>query len=140
MACDESEEALWIARQNAVRHHVSVSFHRGDWLQAIADDVLHVVVSNPPYIAPDDEHLPALSYEPHSALVAGNEGYADIMQIATQAFRKLQSGGRFYVEHGFQQAERVREILTAAGFMQVGTARDYAGLERFSYGVKAVDE
>lgn len=135
-ACDYSMAALQVAQANAHCHHAAVAFFCSDWLAAVQAGGIDVIVSNPPYIAPGDVHLPALAYEPTSALVAADHGLADIRQICLQASALLKSHGMLYVEHGYDQAQAVQQIFADCGFSAVFTAKDYAGCDRFTRGVK----
>ena len=93
-----------------------------------------LVVSNPPYIAADDPHLAALVHEPLSALVAGDEGLADIRRIAEGAAGRLRAGGWLLFEHGWQQAPAVQAILQRNGFREVTTRVDLEGRARCTGG------
>jgi release factor glutamine methyltransferase len=94
------------------------------------------VVSNPPYVAERDPHLSegGLRFEPVSALVSGEDGLADIRQIIEQAAVCLRAGGWLLLEHGYDQAPRVRELLCEARFLHVESRADLAGIERVSGG------
>jgi len=76
-----------------------------------------VIVSNPPYIAPNDVHLTQgdLRYEPLSALVAEDDGFQDILQIASEARAYLKPGGYVMLEHGFEQGAEVARIFKKNG-------------------------
>ncbi len=132
-ACDNSAEALQVAARNAQRNNVSVRFARSDWYNHLSDR-WDIIVANPPYVATGDEHLPALRYEPTEALVAGTEGLDSIALIIEGGRRHLTPGGLLALEHGYDQAARVRHMLTATGFSGVDTRRDLAGIERLTYG------
>jgi release factor glutamine methyltransferase len=93
-----------------------------------------VIVTNPPYIAEHDPHLAALTHEPLSALVAGADGLSDIRTIVADAPKALLPGGWLLIEHGFDQAAKVRSLLQAAGFVQVSSRTDLAAIERCSGG------
>ena len=93
-----------------------------------------LVVSNPPYIAADDPHLAALVHEPIAALVADDDGLADIARITDGAASRLRSGGWLLFEHGWQQASAVRALLERAGFIDVTTREDIEGRPRCSGG------
>jgi release factor glutamine methyltransferase len=127
-AGERSVEALGIARANAARLGLDVRFALGDWWSALAGatDVpaFDLVVSNPPYIAAGDPHLAALAHEPRSALVADDDGLADIRRIAHGAHGRLREGGWLLFEHGWEQADAVAAILQRAGFGGVATRRD----------------
>jgi release factor glutamine methyltransferase len=137
-AVDASQEALDVARENARRLNIgNVRLLRSDWFAALAGDRFDLIVSNPPYIADDDAHLAQgdLRFEPRSALASGADGLDDIRRIVEQARMHLNSGGWLLLEHGYDQAERVRELLQQAGFTGVFSARDMAGVERVSGGL-----
>jgi release factor glutamine methyltransferase len=95
-----------------------------------------VIVSNPPYVAANDEHLTQgdVRCEPLSALASGKDGLRDIRRISAQAMQHLNAQGWLMFEHGYDQAEQVREILQQAGFQQVFSARDLSGIERVTGG------
>ena len=132
-ATDVSEAALHLAKQNAARHNCSIDFILSDWLQQLSGP-LEVIVTNPPYVRPNDPHLPGLRFEPASALIANAEGLADIQQICAQAPHALTAGGKLMIEHGYDQAEDVAELLRAQGFSAVCTHRDLAGHPRVTQG------
>jgi release factor glutamine methyltransferase len=91
-------------------------------------------VSNPPYVADHDRHLQALQHEPKQALVAGPDGLDDIRQIVQQAGAHLRPGGWLLVEHGFDQALAVHDLLLNAGFEEVQSRPDLAGILRCTGG------
>ena len=132
-AVDASADALDVARANAARLGLPVTFRQGSWLQG---DTAHygLIVSNPPYVAAADPHLADLRHEPLQALASGPDGLADIRQIIQQAPDRLHPGGWLLLEHGHDQAQRVRGLLAAQGFTQVSSRRDLAGIERCSGG------
>jgi len=132
IAIDRHASALRVARRNA-RHHLPpgrVTFVQGDWLAAFSDRSVALLVSNPPYLAEDDPHLPSLSREPRAALVAGADGLESIRVLAGQASRVLKPGGAMLLEHGFSQGEAVRGLLGVRGCTDVASVRDLAGHER----------
>jgi release factor glutamine methyltransferase len=94
----------------------------------------NAIVSNPPYIAAQDEHLAALTHEPLQALASGDDGLDDLRQIIQAAPAHLQSGGWLLQEHGYDQAAQVRGLLTESGFIEVQSRRDLSGIERCSGG------
>lgn len=135
-ALDFSLDALAVAQANARRLQLDVAFSQGAWLAGLTDVSLtfDCIVSNPPYIAAHDPHLTALTHEPLQALASGADGLADIRQIITQAPAHLEPDGWLLLEHGFDQAQAVRALLTSAGFTQVQSRQDLAGIERCSGG------
>lgn len=133
-AVDCSPGALAVAQGNAQRLNLEVVFHQGSWLAGIPGP-LDVIVSNPPYIRDDDEHLPALRHEPRQALTAGADGLDDIRTIVVQASERLRSGGWLLLEHGYDQSPAVCALLESAGFAQVQNRNDLAGIARCSGGM-----
>jgi release factor glutamine methyltransferase len=134
-AVDFSADALTVAQANAQRLHLEVTFIQSSWLEQAAGQ-FDAIVSNPPYIALHDGHLAALIHEPQQALVSGKDGLDDIRQIITQAPAHLHAGGWLLLEHGYDQAERVRSLLMQTGFRSVQSRRDLSGVERCSGGKK----
>lgn len=133
-ASDRSAAALQLAAANARRHGLQIEWAEGSWLQPWQGRRFDLILSNPPYLAADDPHLPALRHEPASALVAGDDGLADLRQIIREAPAHLHDGGALALEHGLDQGAAVRALLQAAGFKQVATQHDLAGHERVSHG------
>ncbi|MEX0738749.1 MAG: peptide chain release factor N(5)-glutamine methyltransferase [Pseudohongiella sp.] len=137
-ATDRSEQALVVARQNAVRLRLDgVSFTQGDWCEALPAAVcFDMIVSNPPYIADDDPHLQQgdLLFEPRAALVADGRGLRDLAIICEQSRLRLRDGGYLLLEHGHEQGADVRALLTTQGFAGVRSERDLAGHERVTLG------
>ncbi|NDP37577.1 MAG: peptide chain release factor N(5)-glutamine methyltransferase [Rhodoferax sp.] len=135
-AIDFSFDALAVAQANAQRLGLALRFHQGSWLAALAQPSARfdLIVSNPPYIASQDAHLAALTHEPLQALTSGADGLDDIRQIISQAPAHLRPGGWLLLEHGYDQAAKVRDLLLAAGFKDVQSRRDLNGIERCSGG------
>ncbi|WP_296509164.1 peptide chain release factor N(5)-glutamine methyltransferase [Rhodoferax sp.] len=132
-AVDYSHAALAVAQGNAQQLGLDIRFSHGSWLSG-PSGLFQVIVSNPPYIREDDEHLPALAYEPRTALTAGNDGFSDLRAIIDQARTRLLPSGWLLLEHGYDQASEVRALLSDAGFGTVQSRRDLAGIERCSGG------
>ena len=131
-ATDNSTGALDVARANAARLGLDVSFRQAPWLAGAGR--YDLIVSNPPYVAQEDPHLAALTHEPLTALAAGADGLSDIRVIVSEAPSHLLPGGWLLLEHGYDQAESVRGLLAAVGFRSVASRRDLAGIERCSGG------
>ena len=132
-AVDDSPGALQVAAANAQELRLDVAFHLSSWLTGVGGRY-DIIVSNPPYVAAGDAHLASLTHEPLSALAAGPDGLDDIRAIVSQAPASLAAGGWLLLEHGWDQAEAVRALLQAAGFRQVASRQDLAGIERCSGG------
>ena len=133
VAVDASTDALDVARENARLLGLDVEFAKSCWLQEVTGS-FHLIASNPPYVASADTHLAALAHEPLQALTAGADGLDDIRCIIEQAPAHLLPGGWLLLEHGYDQAGRVRELLAQRGFEAVQSRRDLAGIERCSGG------
>lgn len=136
-AVDASAAALAIAQKNAARLHCNhVRLLQSDWFSALNNAQFDLIVSNPPYIEETDTHLQQgdLRFEPRSALAAGGDGLDDLRHIIANARTHLRPGGWLLLEHGYDQAPRVRELLAKAGYTDIYSARDLGGIERVSGG------
>lgn len=135
-AVDASADALAVAAENAERLGAPVRFRFGSWYEPLAGERFDLIVSNPPYVAVADPHLAQgdLRFEPVSALASGADGLDDIRCIVAGAPHCLVAGGYLMLEHGYDQAEAVRGLLDAAGFIEVGSYADLAGIARVSLG------
>ena len=132
-AVDASEQALAVASGNAAHLQLEVSFLHSHWFLQVQGR-FNLVVSNPPYIAQGDPHLPALRAEPLQALVSGADGLDDLRTITAQAPAHLLQGAWLLLEHGFDQAPAVRQLLASQGFVYVQSRKDIAGIDRCSGG------
>lgn len=136
---DSSADAVALAeknRRNLQFGHVQIM--QSDWFTAIPAQQFDVIVSNPPYIDPQDPHLEQgdVRFEPRSALTADKKGLADIELIIQQCGNYLREQGWLLLEHGYDQGRSVRDLFHARGFVQVETRRDLGGNERVSLGRK----
>lgn len=135
---DLRQEAADLALENSQRLSISnTRFLAGSWYSPLQqNETFDVIVSNPPYIDEADPHLVQgdVRFEPKSALVADDNGLADIRIISDQGRQHLAIGGWLLMEHGFEQGSAVREILAQLGYQQVSTSQDYAGLDRVTMG------
>lgn len=134
-AADKVAAAVELARRNAKRLAANnCTVLQSDWFDALQGQQFELIVSNPPYIEPDDPHLAALHFEPVSALVAAGQGLADLAAICQQAPAYLTEQGWLWLEHGYNQAQAVQQLLIAAGFKQVQSRKDYGNNWRISGG------
>ncbi len=133
LATDRCPEALAVARGNALRLGAKVEFVCSDWYENVRDRY-DMIVANPPYVAAADPHLQELGHEPRQALVAGADGLEALRPIIAGARLHLNQCGWLVVEHGFDQAPAVRALFAAAGFIDIETLRDLAGIERACVG------
>lgn len=138
-AVDLSSAALAVARVNAQRHAVEVRFLLGHWYAPLGESRFDLIVANPPYVAHADPHLQhnGLPFEPRMALtdgVVGGNGLACLRAIIGGATARLRPGGWLLVEHGYDQAAAVRQLLAQQGLLELDSWRDLAGIERVSGG------
>ncbi len=137
LACDNQPEAVRLAEHNHQHLQLAnVEVLQSDWFGAVGTGGFDIIVSNPPYIDADDPHLQQgdLRFEPVTALVAGEQGMADIRHIVDAAQSYLLPGGYLLFEHSYQQAALVRALLLAAGYDEVRSLNDLAGHERVTLG------
>jgi release factor glutamine methyltransferase len=134
VAVDADLSALNVARRNAAKLNLDVDFRHGRWFAPVAGERFDLIVSNPPYIAEGDPHLPALRYEPALALLAGADGLDCIRDISGEAKAHLAPGGWLLLEHGQGQDAAVRALLAQAGLESVASWPDLAGIPRVSGG------
>jgi release factor glutamine methyltransferase len=136
-ALDVSEPALDVARGNAALNKAAVRFLHSDWYSAVQGESFGLIVSNPPYIVAGDRHLSEgdLRFEPQGALTDQADGLTCLRTIIAGAPHHLAAGGWLLMEHGYDQAEAVRALLSAQGYTEVQSWRDLAGIERVSGGI-----
>ena len=136
-AVDSQASALTIAEHNRSRYGLqNVEFCCGDWYAPVAAKRFELIVSNPPYIDPLDDHLQRgdVRYEPRSALVSSGAGLDDLRHIVGRAPAFLARSGWLLTEHGFDQAAEVRELFAQAGFQHIASHCDLNGVERITLG------
>ena len=136
-ACDNSEASIKVAALNAEKLHLdNVTFFMSNWFEAIRTQRFDLIVSNPPYIDPNDPYLQdeVRDYEPRDALLSKQDGLADIRRIIHQAPRYLKNSGGLLLEHGWQQGHQVRELFASKGFINIETFNDLQQHERATIG------
>ena len=135
-ALDVSQEALAVAARNAQRNGAKVRFLHSDWFGAVQGEQFDLIVSNPPYIAAGDRHLSEgdLRFEPSGALTDFADGLSALRTIVAGAAARLAPGSWLLMEHGYDQSDAVRGLLSSGGYTEVQSWRDLAGIERVSGG------
>ncbi|NWD77608.1 peptide chain release factor N(5)-glutamine methyltransferase [Pseudomonas gingeri] len=136
-AVDRVPEAVALAERNRQRLGLNnATVLNSHWFSALDGQRFQLIISNPPYIASSDPHLAQgdVRFEPASALVAGADGLDDLRLIIAQAPQHLLADGWLMLEHGYDQAEAVRELLSAQGFSDVHSRTDLGGHQRISLG------
>lgn len=137
-ASDLSEDALAVAQSNCKALGADVKLVQGSWLDPYpAELTFDAIISNPPYIEGDDEHLDSLRYEPRSALTDEADGLIAYRVILPQIRRKAPEARVIAFEHGWNQGEAVRSIFEENGFEGAETFRDYGNNPRFTAWLKA---
>jgi release factor glutamine methyltransferase len=137
IAIDASPAALNIAIKNAKKLNINnVEFKSSDWFDALQDVKFNVIVSNPPYIDRNDAHLNQgdLRFEPLSALASGDDGLDDIRIIINESLAYLNPQGWLMLEHGYNQAETVADLMAQAGLIDIETIKDLGGNDRVTIG------
>ena len=136
IASDISNSALEVAKSNQDKHQVeNLTLVCSNWLSCIKANSIDLLISNPPYLKPDDSHLKDLTHEPRLALISEN-GSKSFVEIAQQSKIALKSGGKIVFEHGYEQALDVRNILADCGFKKIACNQDHQSLDRFTYAEK----
>jgi release factor glutamine methyltransferase len=133
-AVDASAAALAQAAQNGQQLGLDVTWRQSDWFASVDHLSFDVIISNPPYIAANDPHLRDLRHEPLSALTSGADGLDDLRHIVARSRPYLREGGWLLLEHGYDQAKPVAELLKAAGFSAIGHQTDLGGITRCTGG------
>lgn len=139
---DRIEGAVALATHNAARLAIpNVQFCLSNWFSAVSGQTFSLIASNPPYIDEADIHLQQgdVRFEPDSALIAADNGLADIKIIASHAHAHLEPGGWLLFEHGWQQAEEVQKILRENSFVSIATCQDYGGNDRVTFGQRVLE-
>ena len=131
-AVDKSASALAVAKQNGEGLE-NIRFVESDWFAALQGEKFDLILSNPPYIAEGDAHLANLKFEPALALTSGKDGLDAIRNIIEAAPHHLEPGGWLLFEHGYDQGEICRELLSEK-LAEVGSWQDLSGIERVSGG------
>ena len=136
-ATDQSLSALEVAKQNARDNNISnIEFIQSDWFSKLENKSFDMIVSNPPYIKENDPHLQQgdVRFEPLSALTSGEDGLHDIRRIINHSQQHLNKNGVLLLEHGYDQAQSVCNLLSAANFKRVKNVKDDNGILRVSIG------
>lgn len=135
LASDISLTTLEVASRNVARHSLSnVNLVQSNWCEALPFNTFDAIISNPPYIAENDPHLKQLQWEPRTALVSGTDGLNAIRLIISQAGAHLKQDGLLLLEHGYNQAKTVHNLMQMAGFIDIQSFADTNGILRVTSG------
>ena len=136
-ATDQSIAVIDIAKENAADNKISnIEFVQSDWFANINNQQFDMIVSNPPYIKENDPHLKQgdVRFEPLTALTAGEDGLDDIRTIIATSQKYLTKSGVLLIEHGYDQADAVCDLLSKAHFNNVSNYKDDNDNPRVSIG------
>ncbi|SFC03432.1 release factor glutamine methyltransferase [Marinospirillum celere] len=135
-AVDFQPAAVTLARKNARQLELDVRIWQSDWWQSVPPGDYDLILSNPPYIHPDDPHLLQgdVRFEPQTALVGGDDGLEAYRKLLSGIEQRLKPGGWLLVEQGYDQAEAVAELFARAGLVEISGFQDYAGQPRITQG------
>jgi release factor glutamine methyltransferase len=133
VAVDASAAALEVAKKNVATLAITnVRLMLSDWFDALAGKRFDFIVSNPPYIEQNDVHLTQgdVRFEPISALASGADGLDDIRHIVANCLIYLKPQGWLMIEHGYNQADLVADLMAEAGLVSIQTIKDFGGNNR----------
>jgi release factor glutamine methyltransferase len=139
LATDKSEAALAVAKENASALKLNnVSFLQSDWFSNLPNKQFDAILSNPPYIAKHDSHLQqnGLPFEPQEALVASQDGLADLFHLIEHAPDYLKPGGALFLEHGYDQASRLKQQFIQCGYQQIQFVQDAQHHDRVAIAIR----
>ncbi len=143
LGVDNKTEIIALAKSNADKNSITnVNFILSHWFESLGNFCFDFIVSNPPYIESDDEHLTRgdVRYEPKSALVAEAKGLADLKHIIENGPTFMKSTAWLILEHGWTQGESVRTLMKECGYQCVETRKDFAACERVTLGQRPNDD
>ncbi len=139
-ATDFSDTALLVAKTNASELTLDrqVSFIKSNWLEELSEGDFDLIVSNPPYIDPEDSHLKGtIRHEPLQALIADDYGMQDIERIIKQSHPFLKTNGCLILEHGFDQADKTTTLLAENNYSAIQSYVDLNDNWRVTLGAKS---
>ena len=141
LAVDFCEKTLSVAHNNAIRLGLDrVSFLKSDWYASLPKiRYWDLIISNPPYVDINSSIANDLHFEPAIALFSSDSGLAALRRIIFASKDYLKPSGYLILEHGFDQALDVAETLEIAGYFEIQTKLDLAGLERATGGKRNAD-
>ena len=134
---DISSDAINIAKKNILFHKLkNISTIKSDWFTNITNKKFDLIISNPPYINKSDSHLKnkELLFEPKNALISEQKGYADIIKVIKLSPKFLNSNGALYIEHGYNQSKKIKELFLKNNFIKIKQKKDLNGIIRITSG------
>jgi release factor glutamine methyltransferase len=136
MLIDQSEDALKNTKENLALHQApNITIQKSDWFDALTETKFDLIVSNPPYLEVNDPHLlEDLKHEPMSALISGPTGTTAVAHIIEYAKNHMNQDAWLFIEHGYNQAEIVRDLFLKNGYQHIEHAKDIHGIHRVTVG------
>lgn len=133
---DQSEHAIQNTKDNQALHQATnVMIQKSNWFNALDQTRFDVILSNPPYLEENDPHLlQGLEDEPLNALVSGPAGTEVIQHIIENAKNYMKLSGWLFIEHGYNQAEIVKDLFEKNGYRHIENAKDIHNVIRLTYG------
>ena len=133
---DQSEHAIQNTKDNQALYQATNSMiQKSDWFNALDQTRFDVILSNPPYLEENDPHLlQGLEGEPIDALVAGPAGTEAIQHIIKNAQNYIKPSGWLFIEHGYNQAEIVKDLFKNNSYQHIDNAKDIHGIHRVTFG------
>lgn len=132
-AIDNNQQTLECAKKNAKNLGIkNVEFMQSNWFSALKKEKFDAIITNPPYLAETDLHLKQadLRFEPKSALIGGKNGLEAINLIIQESHKFLKPGGLLLIEHGYNQKEKIQNMLNKFKFINVFSVKDFQGIHR----------
>lgn len=135
-AVDYYETTLKIAKINGERNQLEINWFQSDWFSALPQHHFDMIVSNPPYIDPLDQHLDGdgVKFEPKRALIAHERGLADLYHLIDTAPNYFRKGGYLLLEHGYDQRKALQLRMQERGYTEIRTVKDYGDQDRVTIG------
>ena len=133
---DQSQHAIQNTKDNqALYQATNVMIQKSNWFNALDQTRFDVILSNPPYLEENDPHLlQGLEGEPIDALVAGPAGTEAIQHIIKNAKNYIKPSGWLFIEHGYNQAEIVKDLFKKNSYQHIENAKDIHGVHRVTFG------
>ncbi len=133
---DQSEDALKNTKENLALHQApNITIKKSDWFTSLAKTKFDVIVSNPPYLEDNDPHLlEDLKHEPIHALISGPTGMTAIAHIIEHAKNYMNRDAWLFIEHGYNQAEIVKDLFHKNSYQHIEHAKDIHGIHRVTFG------
>ena len=133
---DKSQNAISLSKENLKLNNIkNVSFEKLDWYSDKIDDSFDVIISNPPYLSEEEwanAEPEVKKFDPKTALVANQNGIADLKKIIKIGEENLKKGGELFLEIGTDQKNELKENLSH-NFENIEILKDLSNYDRFIF-------